>query len=1143
MKNLELLDELDQRDLIPAEISEMLRTKIAQQGDQVTVESILGFLVKQEYLSQIAANKFLLATQQISPQSEVGNLGLAPLDETGSEDEDAPNLADEEIVTLTPLDSRQNMRLEQLDEESSASSNIFDEGPGPRGASVSRLSSLSALSSKAKMEAETEALLAEVSGAHAIPQKPIASKRKLKKKKNEWESSLILYGGGGLLVLICTGALIYWLLNRENADVVLKDAGDFFNGGSYTQAIHQYEHFVQNYPRHPQYSAAKVKLELARLWKDTTNSDDFENALETARSVVETIENEPEFRSAQRDLASLFPKIAQGLANQAEAAETSQLAETRVEQARTALALCRNTKYLPKEFRDEVLLDEIDETLSKVARVQLQKLDLSKALTEIDSLLAKSDISQAYQVRSDLLEKHPALIHDETLSNKVQEISQAEAKIVQYVAEVKPALPGPRDSAVVAELTLAERLTKDSLPVEGTVAFRVGGSIFGLSAGSGALVWREYLGSDPQSYPLSLGGGDFLVNDLVHGEVVRLAGATGKALWRLPIGPQMLQPVIAESRAFVAERSGKLFVIDLDSGEQNGYFQFGQPLAAAPAVDRAGKRLYLAAEHSSLYAVSTEKSSCLGVYYLGHSAGSIVVPPVKVLEKLIVAANTGLTSSELSVLNLDAQGVVSGRDTSVRLTGTIDTPLLTEARRLVAVSSRGQISAFEVVSEAGDSALSKIAARDAHQTSSVAHFGLLTDGNAWLAANRINELAIIAAGNRIQLKNLEDDFAGDVFDHPLQRLGNLILHVRRPQRQAGAVIAATDIATGKTVWQTQVAVPLAGQPAVDPEQNRITAITSTGAGYQFDRETLVRRIQDGASIPIGNRSTLPTFSASVDLGGGGLAVAEIGSESILFYRPGDSDSRPQRIALPGPLAANLIAWGEGFVAATSVGQIFLFDRKTGEQVGSPYQPPLEADQNYLWLTPAVVPAADNSPLVVSDGKQSIRLVKLKSTPLPHLESFAEKPLGEIHLETALAAGAETILAGTDTGTMARFGVTDLAPREPIPLGGRVTWGPFALGEFFLLTTDAGELVGLNSGGEILWRQPLGEKVPCGKPLEDGEAAIVAWQRHGISRVALADGKELGQTPVEQGLVQGPVLFAGRLILTVADGSLLVVNRP
>ena len=233
---------------------------------------------------------------------------------------------------------------------------------------------MASFSNKAREESAVEQLLKEgQTKAPPAPKKPkTKGKTRRERGKSEWDSSLILYGGGGLLVLILAGGIIYYLLNRENADFVLQQATDYFEGGSYTQAIAQYEKFVTSFPHHPQHSEAAVRLGTARLWQDTSKESDPAKALSTAKTVLDNIEDEPDFRSAQRDLASLLPKIAQGLATQAEDSTHSPTVGERMTQTRQALALCMNTKYIPKEFRDDVLLGEVEETLMRVERNQAQ---------------------------------------------------------------------------------------------------------------------------------------------------------------------------------------------------------------------------------------------------------------------------------------------------------------------------------------------------------------------------------------------------------------------------------------------------------------------------------------------------------------------------------------------------------------------------------------------------------------------------------------------------------------------------------------------------------------------------------------------------------------------------------------------------
>ncbi len=1141
MKTSDFLDILEHRKLAPAVVLGKLRAKAEKDQHRVTPQAILKYLVKKEHIPRSVAYQLLKTTLTVSSNAESSIMGFVPLPETPlAGQETAGSVFEDDIETLAPVDSRQNLKINQIENQEAQSSHVSDEAPDIGEPASPHLSSLASLSSVAKAQDESEAAFDEM-----VPEpgkRKSVTKRQRKKKKNEWDSSLILYGGGGLLVLIISGLVIYYLLNRENADLVLQQASDYFESGSYTQAISQYEHFVEGFKGHPQFSAAKVKLGMARLWKDSSDND-FENALQTAQQVLDDIQDEPDFRSAQRDLASLVPKIAQGLASQAEAATDLEVAEQRVAQTRAALSLAMNTKYIPKEFRDEVLLDEIQQTLLRVERSRQQNLDLADTLAKIDKALASQDISVSYELHSQLLEKHPALMHDETLAAKVKAISEAEAQAIKFVLDERNAERGPRQSPIVASLTLADQQVITPSGVAGTLAVRISGAVYALQASDGKLLWREYLGDDPHTSPIKLDNGDYLVNDIVHHEIARLEGETGKVLWRLSFETQVMQPVVAGKMVYVAGLDGKLHVVELASGQCLGFIEFSQNLSVPPTVDDRRQLLYVPGVHSSLYTISTDDYSCLGVFYLGHSADSIVVPVAKILNKIIVAANTGISTCELSVVSTAEDGLPRVLDTEKRLTGTVDTPLLVEGRRLVVLTSLGQISAYEVSSAEGKEALSRIAERDPEGESSIAHFGLLQDGNVWVAGRELTKLAILPTGNRIQVRNLDNDFSGDVFDNSLQLIGSTVVHVRHPADQAGSVVAAIDAATGKTLWQTQLAVPLAGAPSVDPMGAQISAITASGAAYLLDRQAMSRRVQNQADHLSGRRSKLPAFTMSVDLGQGRLASGATGSARLLIFHPGAPRGPLELINLPAPVVAGMVAWQEGFVVPTQVGQVYFLSSEEGEQLGSPFQPPLEANQSIDWLTPAVVGTDEDSQLVITDGRDKIFLVQQVAEPEPHLEAVNEEFLSEVRLNTPLAVSGNVAIAGTEGGSVALFDLPALAARDPLDGGGQIAWGPFSTDNGFVFTTDAGELVCVHEDGEIAWKTSLGEKLPAGTPLTQAGTLTIAWQLHGVSRFNLADGKEQAHSALDQAVLAGPVPFGQRLVLAASDGTLLIVNQP
>lgn len=1124
MTTAEFIDILEQRQLVSASIVRQLREKTGEGGRRITARSLLKYLVKKELLTRSQAKQLLETTLTVSPSAESSILGLIPLPEVPAEkslkrpSKKPPQ--EEEIPTLVPVDASTK--------------------PSP--------------SKEVRERTEREEELASISGivsasldtsaeeASTAPSELRGKKGKRKRgKENEFDSPLLLLGGGGLIVLVLAGVIIGYLLSREDADAILAEAAEYYDGGSYTQAINQYDRFVTNFPRHPEFSTANVRLGMAKIWKATGDAPPFSPALETTKQVLDEIEDEKEFESAKRDLSSRLPAIAQGLAEQAEQASDPEEIAQLVAESKEALALCNNTKFIPSTFRDDVVINEIMETLDRVERGQEQKAKLAEGLQNIQEAIDAQDTAQAYAIHKQLIEKNPGLLNDKSLAEKVREISAAEQGVVKFVAEDKAAETSPHPSNMVAELTLAER-RGPAASVEGRVAVRVDGAVYVLNANDGKLLWRQFEGLAPNLSPVALPDGDLLVVDARHNDLQRLEASTGKLIWRQSFEGPILPPVIAGNRLLVTEQSGKLHVLETASGQCLGYVQFGQPLPVAPVVAPRGKRIYVVGDQSSIYTLGSEDYTCLGVFFLGQESGSIAVPPVTVLNKVVVAENSGLETSYLHVLALTDDDRIGSSDTSRRLDGLVTTPLLVEGRRLVALTTLGQVTVCEVGSGSGDDSLTQLATRDAESGPPIARFGLLHKGHVWSAGNQLNKLAVLPTGNRLPVRDIDHDYGGDIFDYPLQTVGSVLFHVRRPRRQAGAIVAAMETESGKALWETQLAVPLAGAPAVDPLGPRISAITASGAAYLLDRQAMAQRVQDEAER-LSSTTTLPPLSESADLGRGRLALSSSGANFILHFRPEAPRNPLTAVRLPSPLSCPPVAWEGAFVAPTRVGQVYLYDGETAKQIGSPFQPPLAADGEYDWATPAVYGSGDSSQLVLSDGVAKIYLLRRADQPEQNLQAETEAKVGDSPLATRLAVAGETACAGTRGGELVRFSLPGLERQPPVELGAAVVWGPFGLGDRLLLTTAKDELLSVDTAGQIVWRQPLTHGQPCGQPLADGDGALVLWRQGGLSRIANDDGTESAHLQLEQSTAAGPVAFGNRLILASSNGTLLVVNRP
>jgi hypothetical protein len=273
-----------------------------------------------------------------------------------------------------------------------------------------------------------------------------------------------------------------------------------------------------------------------------------------------------------------------------------------------------------------------------------------------------------------------------------------------------------------------------------------------------------------------------------------------------------------------------------------------------------------------------------------------------------------------------------------------------------------------------------------------------------------------------------------------------------------------------------------------------------------------------------------------------MVLSGVEGLKLLHYRPGNPRQSIKVVELPGALSCPPVAWGEGFVVPTSVGQVLLLSAEDGSPLATPFQPELQPDREYRWVQPAVAGEGD-SLLVVSDGVEKIHLVRLEPQPQPHLQATASVSIGGSPLVTRLAAAGSRVFAGNEAEQVVSFATADLAAADPIDVGGRVAWGPHSVDGGVLLGTEAGELALIGDDGAVRWRQPFKHGEPGGTPLVDDGHVLVLCPAAGIARIQLSDGAEQAFAELGQGAVEGPVAFGPRLIVAAADGTLLVVNRP
>ena len=119
--------------------------------------------------------------------------------------------------------------------------------------------------------------------------------------------------------------------------------------------------------------------------------------------------------------------------------------------------------------------------------------------------------------------------------------------------------------------------------------------------------------------------------------------------------------------------------------------------------------------------------------------------------------------------------------------------------------------------------------------------------------------------------------------------------------------------------------------------------------------------------------------------------------------------------------------------------------------------------------------------------------------------------------------------------------TDLAAGKEFPVEGRIAWGPEPLGDLVLVSTDRHKPLAFEAGQKQRWTSPLAHGPLVGRPLRGNGNLVLASLSGTVWMISAQDGKELAKVDVGEPLGAGPVAFGTRLLLSAADGTLLVIG--
>lgn len=985
-------------------------------------------------------------------------------------------------------------------------------------------------------------------GETVVPRK--RKRRDRKVNKNEWDSPLILIGGGALVLMLLCGGGVWYLLFRGSGDELLKVADASYADGSYTQAIGHYEKFLKDFAKHEGRSKARVDLGLARLRQAAEVGANYELALTVANKEINEIKTEAAFDDAQRDLSAMLPKIATGLAEKAEAAEDLESINKYVDLATQALELASNTKYVPKQFRNKEELEQVRGSLARISGRQVALKSMQETIEAMQKATAAGDIRPAYEAHAAFVKQHSEYAGAQSLAAAVVAAVEAERAGIKLVDEPIQAETSEAATPVVATVTAANQRVQGNAPAEGVTVVQLNGVAYGMEIASGKALWRRSLGEPLNGAAPLVVGRACVVFDAETQELVLIDSAAGKLKWRVKLEETVSQPVLVGQRIFVAGASGRLHVIEAATGTRTGYVQFAQPLRTSPTASADGKQLYLVGEHSSVYSLDAKSLKCLGIHYLGHAKGSVVVSPAVLLGRVVVAENDGVQTSRLHVLGVNDTGAADRVQSVERLGGLMLRQPTVFGRRFAALTDSGQVKVFEASPEDASAPLALLAERPAARQARSVRYAAVAGGQLWIADRGLAKYSISPADNRLTSRNIKQRFRGDTFVIPPEVKGNVLIHTRQRSGEPGFTVATSDTKTGEVFWETDIAVPPAGAPVGVNNQNwlhtttdgRVFVVDATTNGAQILQRG---RLVDSSQL----NSERPWLRTATSLSDTGAVYAANDANWAMRIEASNTSNPLAWVKLPGNLACEPTPFAGGWLAAVTEGQVHLLDTSTGAPLAAPFQPELVAGSTLPWL-PAGVGELDGSPIaVITDGNANLFTLQFNTNDGPRLEAIAGVSLAQNEtvkaggpLTTRVAVAGGRAFAAQADGKLLAFDAGSLDTAGQMSLGAAVAWGPYTIGEQLLVATADNRLHGINPNSldAPLWSKQVATFDLLGAPLTSSGEVILATRAGLLWRLQLATGE--GE-PIElhQRLATGPVELGDRLVLAATDGSLIVVN--
>jgi outer membrane protein assembly factor BamB len=962
--------------------------------------------------------------------------------------------------------------------------------------------------------------------------------------KGNWDS-LRIYGAllAFLFLLVPLGFLGYWFF-RGNADDYLERAQKQYESQDYESAQKTYETFVDTFAGSEEFSFAKVRVVLANLRNTTGRNADPTVASTLAAELLPSLVSEEGLESQRGDLADILIEIADKFTNRADSAKSTEDKRGLVDALDRHYALIDNRDYFagPQLAQNANNLSRIEENRARIVRDIQRADDLVVAVKSMQEELENNEVTAAYTIREQLVSKHPRLAIEPQIEELVLLATSKQQALVETADSAPKVITDlPAESRSRSAL-LASRDVRSELPDDKIVFIRARGSLYALQASNGKTLWRHYVGVEFVDEPIAIENGgetDLLLPLRSEGLVQRLNGRDGTLKWQAEFGAPILQPLLEEQSVFAAVTDGRVYALDVETGDTKWGKKLPQPIEVGVGPGVRGKTVYVPGEHSNLYALSQTNGECLQVAYVGHQRGAVQVPTVFGSNHVFLFDNAGPNLSFARFFRTDGEGLnLRQQQLPERLLGHVVVTPQKVKRRLTVVTDLGEIQVLDVELDDDKNQVRVVGKSTASSSEPKAIWPLVEPTTMWVASDRFARYTIQVTTQKVFVEEIFDD--GDQFLGRPIKAGDFVIHTRIVRGTQGARVSAVDGMTGKIAWQTDLGVPIPMLKLTDGNLP-VSAVSSQAAMFSIAMNDLTA---DGAADAIENPGRFNRelmFDLPVTLADGSVAIVNRADANQLVSVSADGQSikvLKTAVSRAKPTCDPIVV-NNAVVIGLDNGQIVALNPATGQNAQTPFQPTLEPGQNVKWLTPALL--SDGKTLVAADNRK--RLYRLGSgSQLTKLsEVVVDSPM-----TSRLAAIGDTVVgvAQLPSGDAVRtFNGLDLSQNSSLQLGGRVLWGPYTIDNQSIVLSDTDGLVAIDQSGKEAWRLEFSDLSLRGAPIPVENDLLLVGGNGQIHRLAGDGSSILGSIDLGEPIEGAPILLGSGMLVPGADGAIFATAVP